>query len=259
MVRTVGRTALSVMRTGGQLSFLCGDLARCLVRYPVRWGLVLQQIVFIGVRSQVVVAVTGAFTGAVFAAQVHYQFARLGMESATGPTVAVAMCRELAAVICSLLLAGRVGAAMAAEISSMKLSDQLDALRSFGVYPTEYLVVPRFLAMLVAAPILTALALVVGIGCAYIVAVPILGVDGAYYWDNTQKFTKLADVGIALSKGLLFGIIIVLISCHRGLFADRSSVGVGNATTEAVVNSCLGILISNFFFTFILNNLLLRD
>jgi phospholipid/cholesterol/gamma-HCH transport system permease protein len=259
VLRSIGKATIDGLKSAGEVALLGGDIFRCAFKYPVRWRLVLEQIYFIGIRSQLVVAVTGAFTGAVFAAQVHYQFSRLGMESATGPTVAVAMSRELAAVICALLLSGRVGAAMAAEISSMKISDQLDALRSFGVYPVEYLVVPRFFAMLIAAPILTGLALVVGIGCAYIVAVPLLGVDGAYYWDNTKKFTDLGDVYIALSKGMIFGVLIAILSCHKGLYAPRNSAGVGLATTEAVVNSCLGVLISNFFFTFILNNIMLKS
>jgi phospholipid/cholesterol/gamma-HCH transport system permease protein len=203
--------------------------------------------------------VTGAFTGAVFAAQVQYQFSQLGMESATGPTLSVAMCRELAPIICALLLSGRVGAAMAAEISSMKITEQIDALRSMGVYPTEYLVVPRFIALMVAAPILTALALVVGIGSGYVVAVKLLGVDGAYYWENTLNFTHLGDVGIALTKGTLFGMIIAVIACQKGMYADRNTAGVGKATTEAVVNSCLAILVANFFLTIILINLMLKD
>jgi phospholipid/cholesterol/gamma-HCH transport system permease protein len=167
------------------------------------------------------------------------------------------MCRELGPVLCALLLAGRVGAAMAAELSSMKITEQIDALRSMGVYPTEYLIVPRFLALMISAPILTAQALAVGIACGYLVAVPILGVDGAYYWDNTLKFTDANDVIVGLTKGTLFGAIISVISCHKGLNAQFSTAGVGVATTEAVVNSCLAVLVSNFFFTFLLNNLLL--
>jgi phospholipid/cholesterol/gamma-HCH transport system permease protein len=148
---------------------------------------------------------------------------------------------------------------MAAEISSMKNTEQIDALRAMGVYPVEYLAVPRFLGLLVSAPILTGMALVVGIGCGYLVAVPILGVDGAYYMDNTIKFTDMSDVMIGLSKGLLFGIIIAVISCHKGFNPEMGTAGVGRTTTEAVVNSSLAILVSNFFFTILLNNLFLGD
>ncbi|MFH1066801.1 MAG: ABC transporter permease [bacterium] len=255
----VGRWVLGACHSVGEASLLAFNVIHALWRYPLRWRLLFEQILFVGIRSQTVILITGAFTGAVFAAQVHFQFVKLGMESAVGPTVSVAMCRELGPVLCCLLLAGRVGAAMAAEISSMKITEQIDALRSLGVYPIEYLIVPRFLAMLISAPILTGLALAVGIGCGYIVAVPLLGADGAYYWDNTIRFTSERDVFIGLSKGLLFGVIIAIVSCHKGLNPEPGTAGVGKTTTEAVVNSSLAILVSNFFFTIVLNNLILGN
>jgi phospholipid/cholesterol/gamma-HCH transport system permease protein len=259
LYRIVGIKVLDASRTFGEVSVLTYNILRTLIRYPIRVKLLFEQMYFLGLMSSGVVLITGAFTGAVFAAQVHFQFVRLGMESAVGPTVSVAMCRELGPVLSCLLLAGRVGAAMAAEISSMKITEQIDALRSLGVYPIEYLVVPRFLAMLISAPLLTGLALVVGIGCGYIVAVFMLGVDGAYYWDNTVKFTSQNDVIIGLSKGFLFGIIIAIVACYKGLKAGMGTAGVGKTTTEAVVVSSLAILVSNFFFTILLNNLLIHD
>lgn len=253
----LGHWLIENLRAAGGVGLLFYDILRSLFYYPFRWRLIIEQFYYIGLKSQFVVLITGASVGAVFAAQVHFQFVKLGMESAVGPTVSVAMCRELGPVLCCLLLAGRVGAAIAAEISSMKNTEQLDALRSMGVYPVEYLAVPRFLAFMVSAPILTAMALVVGIGCGYLVAVPILGVDGAYYLDNTIKFTAMRDVLIGVSKGLLFGMIIAVISCYKGFNPEMGTAGVGKATNEAVVNSCLALLISNFFFTIILNNLFL--
>ena len=259
LLTALGSWMINGVRVSGEITLLFLNILRCFVQYPVRWRLFLEQIYFIGIKSQFVVLTTGAFTGAVFAAQVHFQFVKLGMESAVGPTVSVAMCRELGPVLCCLLLAGRVGAAMAAEISSMKNTEQIDALRALGVYPVEYLAVPRFLAMMVSAPILTGLALAVGIGCGYVVAVPILGVDGAYYWDNTVKFTEVSDVLIGLSKGFLFGVIIAVMSCYKGFNPEMGTAGVGRTTTEAVVNSSLALLVSNFFFTFVLNSLFLSD
>ncbi|MDR2463868.1 MAG: ABC transporter permease [Verrucomicrobiales bacterium] len=252
-----GRRLMNGLQSAGAITLLLLNILRCLVKYPVRWKLLLQQVYFIGLKSQFVVLTTGAFVGAVFAAQVHFQFVRLGMQSAVGPTVSVAMCRELGPVFCCLLLAGRVGAAMAAEISSMKNTEQIDALRALGVYPVEYLAVPRFLAMLLSAPILTGLVLVVGITCGYLISVPVLGVDGAYYWDNTVRFTGARDVAIGLTKGFLFGIIIAVIACYKGFNPGLGTAGVGRATTEAVVVSSLAILVSDFFFTFILNSLFL--
>ncbi|MDZ4788211.1 MAG: ABC transporter permease [Blastochloris sp.] len=255
----MGRWIIEGVHSAGGICLLFCNIIRCLFRYPWRWRLILEQIYFIGLKSQFVVLTTGASVGAVFATQVHFQFVKLGMESAVGPTVSVAMCRELGPVLACLLLAGRVGAAMAAEISSMKNTEQLDALRAMGVYPIEYLAVPRFLALLISAPLLTGMALAVGIGCGYLVAVPILGVDGAYYMDNSIKFTNFMDVSIGLSKGFLFGIIIAVISCYKGFNPETGTAGVGRTTTEAVVNSSLAVLVSNFFFTIILNNLFLGN
>jgi phospholipid/cholesterol/gamma-HCH transport system permease protein len=257
MLAVTGRWLTNGMQSAGAVTLLLVNILRCLVTYPPRWRLFLQQLYLIGLKSQFVMLTTGAFVGAVFAAQVHFQFVRLGMQSAVGPTVSVAMCRELGPVFCCLLLAGRVGAAMAAEISSMQNTEQIDVLRALGVYPVEYLAVPRFLAMLVSAPLLTGLVLVVGIACGYLIAVPILGVDGAYYWDNTVKYTGTRDVLIGLSKGFLFGIIIAVIACYKGFNPSLGTAGVGRTTTEAVVAASLAILVSDFFFTFILNSLFL--
>ena len=251
-----GRLFIALLSWLGQIAALMGELLVGLRSGVWRLKLVAQQIVAIGYGSQLVVVVTGAFTGAVFAAQVWFQFKRFGMESAIGPTVSIAMCRELGPVLACLLLAGRVGAAMAAELSSMKITEQVDALRALGVYPTEYLVVPRFLALVISAPVLTALALVTGIGVGYFVAVQIFGVDGAYYWDNTIKYTDRKDVMIALIKSFIFAIIIASISCYKGMNCPPGTAGVGKTTTEAVVNASLALLICNFFLTVLLNAVL---
>jgi phospholipid/cholesterol/gamma-HCH transport system permease protein len=229
------------------------DTVRCLFVYPVRWRLFWHQLWFIGVQSQGVVLITGAFTGAVFAAQTQFQFGRLGMNSAVGPVVSVAMCRELGPVLTALMVAGRVGSAIAAEISTMKTSEQLDGLRALGIYPVQYLIVPRFLAMALSMPILTSIGIVLGIASGYLVAVPILGVDGVYYWENTVKFTVMKDLLIGLTKAFIFAMIICMISSQRGLYAVPNAEGVGQATTQAAVQSSITCLIANFFLTFLLN------
>jgi phospholipid/cholesterol/gamma-HCH transport system permease protein len=249
----LGMRIVHLLEVCGQLVFLFFDVMRSLWRYPIRWGLFVRQIYFIGIRSQSVVIITGAFTGAVFAAQTQYQFGPLGMNSAVGPVVSVSMCRELGPVLCALMIAGRVGAAMAAELSTMKITEQIDALRSLAVYPTQYLIVPRVLALAVSMPVLVGLAIICGIGAGYIVAVPMLGVDGVYYWENTKNFTHAKDVWIGLIKGLIFAFIIATISCNKGLTSKQGAEGVGQATTEAVVNSSIVVLIANFFISFILN------
>ena len=152
------------------------------------------------------------------------------MSSGVGPVVAIAMCRELGPVLCALMIAGRVGSAMAAELATMKITEQIDALRALAVYPTEYLIVPRFLGMLISMPILVGLAIICGIGAGYFVAVHILDVPGVYYWNNTVKFTHDKDIWIGLVKGFFFGLIILLVGCNKGLqcVAGRGRRGPGH-------------------------------
>lgn len=252
----MGGRFLGLLRMGGQIVFLFQDIIRCLFRYPIRLNLLVRQIDFIGAKSVPVVIITGGFIGAVFAAQCEFQFRALGMSSAVGPVVAIAMCRELGPVLCALMIAGRVGSAMAAELATMKITEQIDALRSLAVYPTEYLIVPRFLAMLISMPILVGLAIICGVGAGYYVAVHVLGVPGVYYWNNTIKFTHDKDIWIGVVKGFFFGLIILLVGCNKGLESAQGAEGVGLATTESVVDSFIVVLIANFFFTFLLNAIL---
>src|SRR5579875_3636883 len=167
----MGTRFLRMLQMAGQIVFLFLDIMRCLFRYPIRMNLLVQQLDFIGGKSLPVVIITGSFIGAVFAAQTEFQFRSLGLASGVGPVVAIAMCRELGPVLCALMIAGRVGSAMAAELATMKITEQIDALRSLAVYPTEYLIVPRFLAMLISMPLLVGLAILCGIGAGYYVAV----------------------------------------------------------------------------------------
>jgi phospholipid/cholesterol/gamma-HCH transport system permease protein len=257
LISTVGRATLRTV--GGLVGYIGGvavlalDTLRAVFIAPIRWRMMLQQIVELGFRSQAVVMITGGFTGAVFAAQAFFQFRVLGMESAVGAVVSVSMCRELGPVLTGLMLAGRVGASMSAEIGTMKVTEQIDALRALAVYPVDYLVVPRALAMFVSVPLLAGECIGFGILAGYFVAVDLLGVQGPYYIDNMIKFMTVKDVFMGLIKGLVFGMLIVFISCYEGLHAQEGAVGVGRATTEAVVTGSLAILISNFFLTMFLN------
>ena len=229
------------------------DILFTIFTYPQRMRQLLRQVVFMGIRSQAVVLITGIFTGAVFSAQIIFQFRQLGLASASGPVVAVAMCRELGPVLCALMVAGRVGSAIAAELSTMKLTEQIDALRALAVYPTQYLIVPRFLALVFSMPLLVGMSTALGIAAGYLVAVPLMEVNSAYYFKHMIEFTMLKDVWIGLTKAFFFGVIIALVSIHKGLTAGHGAEGVGQATTEAAVHSSIIVLISNFFFTFLLN------
>lgn len=253
LVQALGAATLSLLRYVGGVVFLVLDALKSLVAARVRWRLVMRQMYEIGFGSQLVVIVTGAFTGAVFTAQTYFQFHALGMDSAVGSVVAVSMCRELGPVLSGLMVAGRAGAAMSAEIGTMKVTEQVDALRALAVYPVDYLVTPRMLAMAVSMPLLVAESIAFGIGLSYYVGVHLLEIPGSYYWNNMMKFTELEDVNMGLIKAFMFGLIIVFVSCYEGLNTREGAVGVGRATTQAVVNSSLAILIVNFFLTMTLN------
>jgi phospholipid/cholesterol/gamma-HCH transport system permease protein len=251
--RYLGASLLSFARYLGDIALLAGETVRGIFHGQVSSRLIVRQIYEIGFRSQMVVLVTGAFTGAVFATQTFFQFSRLQMETAVGPVVSVSMFRELGPVLCGLMVAGRVGASMSAELGTMKVTEQIDALRALGVHPVDYLVVPRFLAMLISMPLLVAECIAVGIFAAYLLTTKILGVSEAYYLYNMLHFTGGRDVAMGLIKGMVFGIVIVFVSCHQGLNAREGAVGVGRATTEAVVIGSLFILVVNFFLTMTLN------
>lgn len=237
----------------GRFGLLSAEILRSLTPSGIRWHGTLAQIVSIGIGSQLVVIVTGAFTGAVFAAQAYFKFNELGLGSATGPVVSIAMCRELGPVLAALMVAGRMGSAMAAEIGTMKVTQQIDALRSFGVDPVDYLVVPRFLAILVSMPVLVAEAIWLGMLAAEYLTVGMFGVPEAWFDAQLVAHTRVADVVTGLIKGTVFGIIIVIVSCSRGIHASDGAVGVGHATTRSVVDSSLAILIVNFFLSLLLN------
>ncbi len=237
----------------GQLGLLVADSIRSLAGEGLRLRLFFAQVVTIGIASQLVVIVTGAFTGAVFAAQAFYKFQELGLASATGPVVSVAMCRELGPVLAALMVTGRVGAAMAAEIGTMKVNEQIDALRSLGVDPVGYLVVPRLLAVLLSMPILVGEAIWFGVAASEFLAVHVFGIPGPWFNEQVILHTGASDVFTGLIKGTVFGFVMVLISCHRGLTAEGGAVGVGQSTTRAVVDTSLAVLVVNFFLSLLLN------
>lgn len=253
MVRLLGQLFLSFLAYLGEIGQLVAQIFGSLRHGRPRWRMLLQQVAEIGYSSQPVVVVTGAFTGAVLAAQALFQFAPLSMETSASAVVSVAMLRELGPTITALMLAGRVGAAMAAEIGTMKVTEQIDALRSMDVHPIDYLVTPRLLAMLVSMPLLIAESAAFGIIASVVVGVGVFGVTQAYWMNQMERYTDLTDVTFAMTKGLVFGVLIVIISCHQGLRATQGAVGVGRGTTKAMVFSSLAVLVVNFFLTLLLN------
>lgn len=253
MLSAIGRALLAFLAYHGQVFQLACQIVESLLRGKKRWNLMVGQLVEIGFRSQPVVIVTGAFVGAVLAAQGLFQLSGLKMESMGGALVSVGMLRELGPTLTGIMLAGRVGAAMSAEIGTMKVTEQIDALRSMSVHPIDYLVTPRLVAMMISVPLLITEAAAFGIAASWIVGTQAFGVSEAWWSLHTREHTELADIYIALTKGFVFGILIVVISCHQGLKASHGAVGVGQGTTRAMVFSSLAILIFNFFLTMLMN------
>src|SRR5438105_9731097 len=233
----------------GSVAMFGTEAERSLLSRGTGWRGLLQQIYFIGVQSQSVVLVTGAFTGMVLCAQTYFQFHKVKMDTATLAVVSVSMCSELGPVLTALMVAGRVGAAIAAEIGTMKVTEQIDALRTLATHPVDYLIVPRLMALYIALPLLTAESIAVGIGAGYVVGVYLLGIDPTYSWYNMLKYTNTSDVIIGLIKSFIFGGIVAMVGCYKGMTCGEGAEGVGRATTEAVVYSSITILITNFFLT----------
>ncbi len=239
----------------GRVTLLAKESFVSFFTFKVAWRDLLYHVYFTGVKSQSVVLITGAFTGMVLSAQTYLQFHKVKMDTATLAVVSIAVCTQLGPVLTGLMVAGRVGAAFATELGTMRVTEQIDALRTLATHPVDYLVVPRLLALHVALPLLTAEAITIGIGAGYVVAVYLYGVDPTYSWYNMLRYTETVDVVVGVIKGVIFGGIVALIGCYKGLCCGEGAEGVGRATTEAVVYASITILISNFFLTLALSQI----
>lgn len=248
----LGRRAIALLREIGDLSLLLWDVLRGVLIRPLDIRLHVKQMEEVGTKSIPVVMITGLSTGMVLALQSYNGFQRFQAESLVGTVVALSMTRELGPVLTGLMVAGRAGAAMAAELGTMRVTEQIDALASMGVNPVKYLVLPRFLAGMIMLPILTIFADVIGVAGGYGVSVFLLDVNPTVYMKRTFDYLEVADVYGGLLKAFVFGAIIALISCQRGFTTSGGAEGVGQATTGAVVASCMLILISDYFMTALL-------
>ena len=199
----------------------------------------------IGVLSLPVVAITGTFIGMVMAVQTFVQFRMLNMETRLGVVINMSLVRELGPVLAATMLAGRVGSSMAAELGTMRVTEQIDALTSMGANPIHYLVVPRFLACLLLIPALTIMADFMGVVGGYFYSVYILGIDSHHYLENSQQFVGHFDLFAGIFKSLFFGAAIALIGCHRGFNCEPGAEGVGRAATSAFVISFVIIMLLN--------------
>jgi phospholipid/cholesterol/gamma-HCH transport system permease protein len=250
--RWIGNHTIRFLEEAGRIMILFAQTFSWVFRPPLEGREILRQMQEVGVRSFPVVVITAAFTGMVLALQSFTGFKRFGAETMVGTVVALSVTRELGPVLTGLMVSGRVGSAMAAELGTMRVTEQIDALYTLATNPVKYLIVPRFLAALIMLPILVIFADIIGILGGYLVSVQILGTNPTLYFRRTWNFLELDDLYIGLLKALFFGMIIATISCYQGFSARGGAEGVGRATTKAVVISSLTILISNYFITALL-------
>jgi phospholipid/cholesterol/gamma-HCH transport system permease protein len=234
----------------GEVGLLMGRTFRNIFRKPLEKPIFIQQLEEIGVRSLPVVSLTAAFGGLVFGLQTYVGFHRYigqGSEAFGGPIISLGLSKELIPILVGLMVSGRVGSAMTAEIGTMKITEQIDALFSLGANPVRYLVVPRTLACFIMLPCLTLYGDIIGILAGFFYNIFLMGVNRVIYLQNTLLYLELWDVLSGLIKSSIFGLVIAIVGCWQGLKAEGGAEGVGRATTRTVVIASISILILNFF------------
>lgn len=249
VINQIGKSAINLARMVGSLSVFTFLAVSSIIRPPLYFRLLLRQLVSIGFYSLPVVAMTAFFSGAVLALQSYTGFSRFSAESTIATVVVLSITRELGPVLAGLMVAGRVGASIAAEIGTMRVTEQIDALYTLSTDPLRYLVLPRVLAAFITLPCLVLIADIIGVMGGYTVSVYKLGFNSHSYIDSTFKYLEAIDVISGLVKAAAFGFIIAVMSCYSGYYSGKGARGVGISTTSAVVNSSILILLSNYVIT----------
>ena len=248
-VAAVGRGTIGAVRGAGSTALFAGLGLSHLVRPPFYGRMFLRAFVEFAYFSLPVVALTAVFSGMVIALQSYTGFSRFNAESAVASVVALSVVRELAPVLAALLVAGRVGAAMAAELGTMRVTDQIDALTTLSTNPVKYLVTPRLLAGVLALPLLAVVADIIGVAGGFIVATVKLGFSAHLYLTSTFDILTTSDIVVGLAKAAVFGFVIALMGCYHGYNSKGGAEGVGAATTSAVVSASILILAFDYVMT----------
>lgn len=249
----VTKKTARVLEMIGEYVSLIGEVFSASMRQMPSWHLVREQLYHIGVMSFSVVAITGFTTGFVLAAQSFYQLGEKGLSAVTGVLVGKAMITELGPILTAFMVTGRVGSAMCAELGTMKVTEQIDALRSMAVNPHAYLIAPRFIAGIFMIPFLTLFSAFMGILGGYLIAITLFHMPSSSYFDPMQIHISLFDLATGAIKAFIFGLLLVTVCCYKGIKTSGGAAGVGKATTQSVVTSYILILISDFFLTMALN------
>jgi len=248
-----GAVVIDAFVAAGDFAIFCARTLSWMIARSPRRETLLPNLYQVGVLSLPVVALTGTFIGMVLAVQSYFQFHQLGLETRLGAVINMSLVRELGPVLAATMLAGRVGSAMAAELGTMRVTEQIDALTSMGANPICYLVVPRLLACVLLIPLLTIMADFMGVAGGYFYSVIILGIDKHHYWYNSEQYVGNWDLFMGVLKSMFFGAAIGLVGCHRGFHCSPGAEGVGRAATAAFVHSFVLILILDLFLNIFLD------
>jgi phospholipid/cholesterol/gamma-HCH transport system permease protein len=249
MFQRLGMRVLGMLQFAGGFGVLCYQIAKECFYPPYYFKLIIDQVIAIGTRSFLLVAVTALATGSVMALQFGYGLARFGGKLYVPKIVALAILREMGPVFTSLLVAGRIGSGIASEVGSMKVTQQIDAIRALGTSPIKRIVIPRLLASLIALPILTLFADYIGLFGAMIVCMKELSINAEYFLTKSVETLRMYDLLTGMAKTLVFAFFISVTACWKGLNTEGGTQGVGNSTTWVVVTSSIFIMISDFFLT----------
>ena len=243
----LGEWGLGVVASLGRFGAFLVQALVVMVTPPFKFHAFVSRVNYIGYRSLLIILLTGAFTGMVLGLQVFFTLSRFGSEAFLGPAVALSMIRELGPVLAALMVTGRAGSALTAEIGIMRITEQIDALTVMALNPMRYLVAPSIFAGILTFPLMTALFDVVGIFGAYLVGVELLGLSPGTYFGEMQSFVDINDVMLGVWKSLSFGIIVTWVCTYKGFHAGHGAEGVARATTQAVVLSSVLILVWDYF------------
>ena len=248
-VRNIGRAVLNFLASLGRITLFTSAAIRWTFFSPYYWLQLWRQTLDIGYFSLPVVGLTTLFSGMVLALQSYTGFARFSAEDTVATVVVLSVTRELGPVLAGLMVAGRIGASMAAEIGTMRVTDQIDALDTLSTRPMQYLVAPRIMAGTLCLPFLVLIGDIIGVFGGYIVGVYRLGFNPSVYLSRTLEYLEFSDITLGLVKAAVFGFLIALMGCYHGYHSGRGAEGVGRATTNAVVSSSILILIANYIVT----------
>jgi phospholipid/cholesterol/gamma-HCH transport system permease protein len=247
LLRKLGAWFLSKLSSMGHMFLFLINSIYFIFVPPFKFNILLRQIRFLGSKSMVVILLTGAFTGMVLALQLFYTLRKFGSDALLGPAIALSLIRELGPVLSALMITGRAGSALTAEIGIMRITEQIDALTSMALNPLRYLIVPNIVAGIIIFPLLTSIFDLIGIYGGYVVGVKLLGVGSGTYFSQMENFVDMSDIRMGLYKSLSFGVIVSWVCCYKGFHTRYGAEGVSRATTEAVVMSSVLILIWDYF------------